>query len=114
MTNAVPQPKVPAGHINTTANAHLIRKHGNYFLKITTFSKPETKPSEGIIGIDVGCATQLTLSNGTKIEFQTSVPKTIRKLDRIIARKRARRKKYSSGQYVFGPIPGYSGLGCAQ
>jgi putative transposase len=70
------------------ANAHLIRKPSGFYFHITTFTTKEEKiVTETSIGIDFGCQTQLTLSDGTKIEFQVPVSKRLKRLDRRITRK---------------------------
>ncbi|NJL70557.1 MAG: transposase [Candidatus Competibacteraceae bacterium] len=70
------------------ANAVLVRKANNFYFNITTFiEKQERVVSEESIGIDFGCQTQLTFSNGIKAEFQVSVSKKIRRFDRKIKRK---------------------------
>jgi len=82
------------------ANAHLTRKCGDYFLKVTTYSEREVKTTEGAVGIDFGCGTQMALSNGVGIKFGVEVPKTVRRLDHTVARKRrGKGKKYWSGKY---------------
>ena len=81
------------------ANAHLTRGRGSYYLKVTTYCQPEDKAKEGIIGIDAGCGTQLTLSNGVKVGFGSLVPRNVRKADHVLARKRGERKGYWSGKY---------------
>lgn len=70
------------------ANATLIKRVKDYYLHITTFVvKEETSVPDKAIGIDFGCQTQLTLSDGTKLEFQVPVSKRIKRLDRKIMRK---------------------------
>jgi len=70
------------------ANANLVKVAEDYFINLTTFQdKVETIVPDQAIGIDFGCQTQLTLSNGTKIEFQVPVSKRIKRLDRKIMRK---------------------------
>jgi putative transposase len=67
------------------ANANLIRKTDNYYIHIITFqNKVNEIIPETSIGIDFGCQTQLTLSNGIKIEFQIPISKKLKKLDRKI------------------------------
>ena len=70
------------------ANAHLTRKHGDFFLLVTTFSPKKKIENDRAIGMDFGCTTQMTLSNGIKIEFGVEVPRIIRKLDQKLARQR--------------------------
>jgi putative transposase len=70
------------------ANATLVRKANDYFFHITTFvGKQERVVPESSVGIDFGCQTQLTFSNGIKAEFQVPVSKRLRRLDRRIMRK---------------------------
>jgi len=69
------------------ANATLVRKNGDYYLHVTTYMTPA--PSivpEASIGIDFGCHSQLTFSNGIKVEFQIPPSKRLRRLDRKIMR----------------------------
>lgn len=49
------------------ANAKLINKYGDYYVAITVYTNKENKnkPTE-IIGIDLGCQTSVTLSDGRK------------------------------------------------
>ena len=71
------------------ANATLIRKSNDFYFHITTFRDKEEKVvSETSIGIDFGCESQLSFSNGIKIKFQVPVSKRLRKLDRKIMRKK--------------------------
>ena len=71
------------------ANSVLIKKPSGYYFKITTFGPKEENiiPNKSI-GIDFGCQTQLTLSNGTKIEFQVPVSPRVKQLDKELARKK--------------------------
>jgi len=67
------------------ANAHLVRKCGEYYLHITTYrQKIKSEIPDVSVGIDFGCQTQLTLSNGIKIEYEVPIPKKLRRLDRKI------------------------------
>jgi transposase len=72
------------------ANAHLVRRRGDFFLMVTTFSERASPEGYGAIGVDAGCETQLTLSNGVKISWDVSVPDGLKKLGRKLSRKRAR------------------------
>ena len=70
------------------ANAHIIKKDKDYFFHITTFAtKEEKQVPEASIGIDFGCKTQLTLSNGIKIEYQVQPSFRLKRLDRRISKK---------------------------
>jgi putative transposase len=66
------------------ACATLVRKAGDYYLHITTYQTPEIKQVNGSIGIDFGCETQLTFSNGIKVQFQVPISKRLKRLDRKI------------------------------
>lgn len=70
------------------ANANLVRVGNDYYVKITIFVPKEVlNPPNQSVGIDFGCSTQLTLSNGKKIAYQIPVDKRIRKLDQELSRK---------------------------
>lgn len=67
------------------ANAVLLRKNKDYYINITTYSEKENKNiPEVSMGIDFGCQTQMTFSNGIKAEFQVPISKRLRRLDRKI------------------------------
>ena len=69
------------------ANSTLVRKGKDYFLHITTYVDKETSVVPNMsIGIDFGCETQLSFSNGIKVEFQVPTSKRIKRLDRRIMR----------------------------
>lgn len=69
------------------ANATLVRKASGYYLHITTYmGKQKRDIPEASIGIDFGCQTQMTFSNGVKAEFQVPASKRLRRLDRKIMR----------------------------
>ena len=69
-------------------NANLVKSAGDFYIKITLFTKKEVRnvPDKSI-GIDFGCTTQLTLSNGEKIEYQVSISDRVKKLDQELSRK---------------------------
>jgi len=77
------------------ACATLVRKGQDFYINITTYQdKQEVEVPNTSIGIDFGCETQLTFSDGTKVEFQVPTSKRIKRLDRRIMRKdRLRSKK---------------------
>lgn len=76
------------------ANATLIQKSDNFYLNVTTYQeKQELDAPEACIGIDFGCETQLSFSNGIKVKFEVPVNKRIRRLDRKIMRKRRKNSK---------------------
>jgi len=78
------------------ANAKLLDKPDGYYLSVTYFiPKKEKQVSQNKIGIDLGCSTTLTTSNGDKINV------LIEETDRIkrLQRKLARQKKGSNNRY---------------
>ena len=67
------------------ANANLVRRHQDYYFRITTYEPKESNPvPQEAIGIDLGCETQLTLSNGIKIQFAVPPTRRLKRLDRKI------------------------------
>jgi len=69
------------------ANANLVKTGNDYYVKITIYTKKEklNVPNQSL-GIDFGCSTQLTLSNGEKIEYQVPISDKLKKLDRDLSR----------------------------
>ena len=81
------------------ASALLIRKHGDYYLHVTTFLtkmvpvNPEQEmheQSESSVGIDLGIKNQLTLSNGTRINYEVPVTEQMKRLSRQLSKKEYR------------------------
>jgi putative transposase len=70
------------------ANANLIKKHGDFYLHITTYQdKKEEKVSHiRHVGLDFGIARQIVLSNGVKIEYGIPIPKSLRKKHKKLSR----------------------------
>lgn len=67
------------------ACATLVRKVNDYYFKITTYTTMVSKVVHNAsTGIDFGCQTQMTFSDGTKVEFQVPPTKRLRRLDRKI------------------------------
>lgn len=68
-------------------NANLVKVGTDHFVKITLFTTVEKRvvPNQSI-GIDFGCTTQLTFSNGTKIKYQVPVNDRVKKLDKMLSR----------------------------
>lgn len=56
------------------ANAKLVKKQNDYYLMVTTFTdntfKKSYKNQKSDVGIDMGCLTTLTLSNGEKLDVK--------------------------------------------
>ena len=69
-------------------NANLVKSGNDFYVQITIYTLKEKRsvPNQSI-GIDFGCSSQLTLSNGEKIEYQVPVSDRIKTLDRSLARK---------------------------
>ncbi len=69
-------------------NANLVKCGKDFYVKITIFTnKEKVNVPDKSIGIDFGCETQFTLSNGEKIKYQFPIPKRIKRLDKQLARK---------------------------
>lgn len=79
------------------ANGMLVKKHGDYYIHITTYidrnidRKNEQKRYKviptGHTGIDFGILRQLTLSNGIAVEYEAPITERIRKLYQSMSRK---------------------------
>jgi transposase len=77
-------------------NATLIRKCGNYYLKVTCFLPKEEKIKTGkSVGLDFGIKTSVTDSEGNKYNFQFKETKQLKK----ISRKMNKKKKGSKNRY---------------
>ena len=86
------------------ANAKLLKKSDGYYIHWTVYifkdKLPTIKRSEEIIGIDFGCGTSFTFSDGRKIDFKLKEPECLKKLQRSLARKkRYETNKKHSNQY---------------
>ena len=79
------------------ANAKLLLRGGDCYIAFTVFvPKEEPKPKDlGEIGVDFGCETSLTLSDGRKINCLAEEDESLKKLQRRINRC----KKGSSNRY---------------
>ena len=80
-----------------TTSAVLLRKHGDYYLHITTYQEkertqcaPQPTQTPTRIGIDLGIKNQITLSNGVRINYQVPVSKRMKRLARHLSRKQYR------------------------
>ena len=75
------------------ANATLIRKHGDYFLKVTVYTPKEINTKvKDCIGIDFGISTQMAFSNGIKIESKIPVSKQTKKMARQVSKSKKNSK----------------------
>ena len=70
------------------ANANLVKCGKDYYIKVTIYTNKEKRivPNQSI-GIDFGCDSQLTLSNGEKIKFQVKESQKLKTLDKSLKRK---------------------------
>ncbi|MHA2232956.1 MAG: RNA-guided endonuclease InsQ/TnpB family protein, partial [Candidatus Hodarchaeales archaeon] len=66
------------------ANAHLLSRHGDYYLHVVTYQAKNTQftPPMQRIGMDFGLSHQLTFSNRVVLDFQILIPKRLRRLYR--------------------------------
>ena len=80
------------------ANAQLIRHNGEYYIYWTVYIDknkiPSIEKNGKTIGIDFGCATSFTLSDGRKIDFKLQETESMRKLHKKIARQKKDSKQY--------------------
>lgn len=70
------------------ANARLIQENGDYYVAFTVYvpkSNPEPKP---FVGVDLGCSTCVTLSNGEKHDFKVGESEQIKRTRRKLARQK--------------------------
>jgi len=81
------------------ANAQLIRRNGEYYIHWTVYIDKKHIPSIDkngkTIGIDFGCATSFSLSDGRKIDFKLQETESMRKLHKKIARQKKDSKQYN-------------------
>lgn len=72
------------------ANARLLNRPDGYYLAVTTYTNKNlitTKPKADI-GIDMGCQTSFTLSNGDTINVLIKEPERLKKLQRKLERQK--------------------------
>ena len=69
------------------ANAKLIQRNGDYYVAITVYAaKKDNHEPKQMVGIDLGCKTCVTLSNGEKHECRVEETERIKELRRRISR----------------------------
>ena len=80
------------------ANAQLIRRNCEYYIHWTVYIDknkiPSIEKNGKTIGIDFGCATSFTLSDGRKIDFKLQETESMRKLHKKMARQKKDSKQY--------------------
>jgi transposase len=83
------------------ANAHLLQRHGNYYLHVVTYQPKTNQPTPPLQGIalDFGLTQQLTFSNGIALDFQIRLPKRLRCLyQRFSKAKKGSKNRYKAKQ----------------
>ena len=74
------------------ANAKLLKKSNGYYIHWTVYifknKLPAIEKNDQVIGIDFGCGTSFTFSDGRKIDFKLKEPECVKKLQKSLARKR--------------------------
>ena len=72
------------------ANAKLINKPDGIYVAITIYIDNTEKHSDiqekALLGIDMGCETSLTLSNGEKLKLEVKETERLKRLQRSLAR----------------------------
>ena len=80
------------------ANAKLIKKPDGYYIHWTVYIDKNKLPvihkNDEVIGVDFGCGTSFTFSDGHKEDFKLKEPECLKKLQRSLARK----KRYETGK----------------
>ena len=76
-------------------NATLVRRSRDFYLKVACFVKKEVRvfPNKSV-GIDAGCSTALTLSDGTKYDVCFPVSKRTKRLQKGLKNKKKRSNNY--------------------
>lgn len=81
-----------------TANAKLLKKPDGYYIHWTVYIFKDKLPvisrNDEVIGIDFGCGTSFTFSDGHKEDFKLKEPECLKKLQKSLARK----KRYETGK----------------
>ncbi len=74
------------------ANAKLLKKPDGYYIHWTVYifkyKLPVIKRNDEVIGIDFGCYTSFTFSDGHKEDFKLKEPECLKKLQKSLAHKR--------------------------
>ena len=81
------------------ANAKLVKRQNDYYLMVTTYTdnsiKKCFKNQKSNVGIDMGCLTSFTLSNGKKIDVKIEESERLKHYQRI----KERQKKGSNNRH---------------
>ena len=86
------------------ANAKLLKKPDGYYINWTVYifkdKLPVIQHNDEVVGIDFGCSTSFTFSDGHKEDFKLKEPECLKKLQKSLARKRkTETNKKHSNQY---------------
>ena len=86
------------------ANAKLLKKPDGYYIHWTVYifkdKLPVIQKNNEVIGIDFGCGTSFTFSDGHKEDFKLKEPECLKKLQKSLSRKkRYETNKKHSNQY---------------
>ena len=86
------------------ANAKLLKKPDGYYIHWTVYvfkdKLPTIQRNNEVIGIDFGCGTSFTFSDGHKEDFKLKEPECLKKLQKNLSRKRkTETNKKHSNQY---------------
>lgn len=86
------------------ANAKLLKRPDGYYIHWTVYIDKNKLPvihkNDEVIGIDFGCSTSFTFSDGHKEDFKLKEPECLKKLQKSFARKkRYETNKKHSNQY---------------
>jgi len=78
------------------SSAKLLNKPDGYYIAITTFSdKKVDKYKENSIGIDFGCSTSFTTSEGKKINVKIQESERLKKLQRKLSKQKKNSKNFN-------------------
>src|SRR5690606_35233476 len=81
------------------ANAKLLNTPKGYYVSITTYSeKQDLNPNLEEIGIDMGCSTSITISNGEKINVKIEEPERLKQLQQKLRRKVKNSNNYNKNK----------------
>ncbi len=74
------------------ANAKLVKRFGEYYFYVTTYSKDERVRKNEVLGLDFGISENLIMSNNMELTYKTPIsPRTI-KLQQSLSRKTGAKK----------------------
>ena len=79
------------------ANARLIHRPNGYYIQFVCYVPKETKEShiDETVGVDFGCETSFTLSNGEKIDVKVQESDRLKRLQRDLSRKKKGSKNFA-------------------